>query len=409
MDSEADVSKDEPFPWHLGLNDAHCHPTDTMSTIDSITEMKTRRLTIFSTRAADQELVAQVADKLGFKSEERIILDDDSNERVVPGFGWHPWFSHQLYDDISGDFEMFNDSDQRSLKERHYQKVLYPEPVEADFLDSLPEPRPLSEQISQTKALLEKYPLALIGEIGLDRSFRLPEAWTTAEDCVRDPTLTPGGREGRRLTRYRVTVDHQKRVLLSQLHLAGEMRRAVSVHGVQAHGVLHETFQEVWEGYRIEVPSRKLRKRQGSIAEAHADEGEKPNDAIKNGHEKGEETSESKTAKPFPPRVCLHSYSGPAQGIKIYTAPAIPSEVFFSFSSVINLSKTAIEKVHDVIKSVPDDRILVESDLHCAGSRMDSYLEEITRLVCQTKGWSLNDGVEQLGKNWRRFIFGHDR
>jgi Tat protein secretion system quality control protein TatD with DNase activity len=85
----------------------------------------------------------------------------------------------------------------------------------------------------------------------------------------------------------------------------------------------------------------------------------------------------------------------------------VPVEVFFSFSSVINFSKTP-EKVRNVIQSVPDDRLLVESDLHCAGDRMDGYLEDITRMICQVKGWPLEDGVARLAKNWARFILGHE-
>lgn len=385
-------NESEASIWHTGVFDAHCHPTDTMSLVDRIPTMNATAFTIMATRAQDQELVASVAKEHGVKLEDIKNSNSLTGWRgVVPSFGWHPWFSHQMFDD-------FKDASVHSLdkeaKIAHYQAVLNPKAEDRDFLLALPDPQPLSKFIAETEKRLEEFPLALIGEVGLDKSFRIPEAWLPGEKVDSRDGLTPGGREGRRLSRYRVDMEHQRNILTAQLRLAGKMQRAASVHGVQAHGVLYETLHALWKGHEKEYQSKRDKKRRGSVGNAHA-------------HEASPDTQTKRKPNPaFPPRVCLHSYSGPPDTLKQYLDPSVPVDIYFSFSIAINFSTAAAAKTEEVIKALPDDRILVESDLHTAGDRMDNALEEIVRKICELKGWNLKDGAVQLASNWKHFVFG---
>ncbi|KAI2622248.1 hydrolase [Hypomontagnella submonticulosa] len=402
----------EPFPWDAGVFDAHCHPTDTMTSIASITGMRARALTVMSTRSQDQDLVSDIASRHGIKDRDISVLSNSSGEdRLVPCFGWHPWFSYQIYDDLSSNPTYDGTS---SGKISHYDKILAPSPSSKDvsFSEGLPDPRPLSEFLRETKVRLEKHPLALIGEVGLDKAFRLPQSWTSAHEANRDEGLTPGGREGRTLSPHRVQMAHQATILQAQLRLAGEMGRAVSVHGVQAHGVLYDTISKLWKGYEKPVQSRRDQKRIAEGAEDFSDSSEDEADGEAHGKPASGEVKKADSGhakhgpKPFPPRICLHSFSGPVEVVKQYLHPSVPAKVFFSFSIVINWGTGGGDKAEEAIRAVPNDRILIESDLHTAGEQMDRYLEDVCRKICKIKGWELRKGVEQLGRNWRDFVFG---
>ncbi|OIW32534.1 Metallo-dependent hydrolase [Coniochaeta ligniaria NRRL 30616] len=393
----------EPFPWDIGIFDAHCHPTDTMSSVASIPTMSARVLTVMSTRADDQDLVPALASSHGIPSVE--ALTSPTTHAILPAFGWHPWFSHHLYDDsLPASSATYPASLSPSeAKLAHYKSVLTPSPEEDDaFISSLPDPLPLSTYLPQLRSRLESHPLSLVGEVGLDKGFRLPVPWSEPALSSRDAGLTPGGREGRWLSPYRVALPHQTAILVAQLRVAGELGRACSVHGVQAHGALFDALSGMWKGFEKEVVPRRKQKLVAEGAEDWGDdEGEE---------EGGERTREGRlvvAARPYPPRICLHSFSGPVQVVRQYLHASIPARIFFSFSVAINLAtEGGASKFPDVVRACPDDRILVESDLHVAGERMDGMLEEMYRRICEIKGWGLRDGVERIARNYEEFVFG---
>ena len=390
-DEDAQTGK-EPFPWELGVFDAHCHPTDTPSCLTNIPNMKARILTIMATRAQDQDIVAKFQDEMGLREASKRDLTTVGNFpcQIVPSFGWHPWFSHLLYDDTCPAVQGHS----RSLDVvGHYRGVFTPPPEDDDFLASFPDPLPLSRYLDQARDHLQKYPFALVGEIGLDRSFRVPDHRLPKHPKKAFEERISGSRGGRRLSPCTVHLDHQRRILMAQLNLAGEMQRPVSVHGVAAHGLLFETLRETWKGHEFKPTSKRASKKEMSGV-----------GQVKDRSLVGNTKLNEQPLKPFPPRICLHSYSGPPDTLRQYLHSAVPATMFFSFSHLVNFSHSA--KAIDVIKAIPDDRILAESDLHRAGSDMDDLLERIVRKICEIKAWPLDFGVKQLGANWVHFVLG---
>ncbi|KJZ78042.1 hypothetical protein HIM_02679 [Hirsutella minnesotensis 3608] len=457
-------NQEEPFPWHLGVYDAHCHPTDTMASIaQGLPTMRAAGLAIMATRSQDQHLVADTAAAHALaRQPEPASLGQPGACGLVASFGWHPWFSHQLYDDSAPEptYSLPSQADKgeedaaavHKAKKAHYRAVLAPGPKENGgegrdeddgFIAALPTPTPISAFVSATRHRLRASPHALVGEVGLDKAFRLPRQWDPPEAAARNTSLTPGGREGRLLSPHHVRVPHQQAVLAAQLRLAAAERRPVSLHGVQAHGILWDTVSATWKGHEQKVPSRRekrLMRAPGAddgdsseddagaddeakqvsekTSSAHDGTGAKSDalEADSNSEAKPEAEADSKVkagaevdpdAKPYPPRICLHSYSGGVDLLRQWMHPSVPAAVFVSLSTAVNLgTDTARAKLEPLIRAVPDDRILVESDLHVAGERIDAALEDMYRRVCAAKGWTLDDGVATIRRNFEHFVFG---
>lgn len=130
--------------------------------------------------------------------------------------GYHPWFSH------------FVATDSTISKEDHYkrlfldsQKTIKPEHHEAfnNLLPNLPAPRPLNEVLDELRQNLNNFPNAMVGEVGLDRSFHVPYDY----DAI-----------PRQLTPFTVPLHHQLAILEGQLDLAVELGRNVSLHSVKS-------------------------------------------------------------------------------------------------------------------------------------------------------------------------------
>ncbi|KAF5385378.1 hypothetical protein D9615_001222 [Tricholomella constricta] len=135
---------------------------------------------------------------------------------------YHPWFSYRT-----------SLHQPPPSKDDHYRSLfLQASSPSADHIaafeklfPSLPDPVPLADVLSELRSNLEAFPQAMLGEVGLDRVFRVPFDYYA---------------EQRRLTPFVVPFDHQLAILEAQLDLAAELGRNVSFHSVKSQLVTQD-------------------------------------------------------------------------------------------------------------------------------------------------------------------------
>lgn len=134
--------------------------------------------------------------------------------RTLQLLRYHPWFFHEisLLDPVPS-------------KEEHYRTLFLSNPsvkkeeALSSLLPTLPEPRSLRSMMEELRSNLLAHPTAMLGEVGIDRSFRIAEP----------PYPSPAPRK---LTPFVTPITHQLEILEAQLDLAVELKRNVSMHSV---------------------------------------------------------------------------------------------------------------------------------------------------------------------------------
>lgn len=337
----------------LIMYDAHCHPTEVPSQLDQIPKMKTRRMICMSTNTRDIEKVAKIA--------------TDYQDRVIPAFGFHPWFVYQLYDDTVPNFSYkeFNKVD-------HYKSVIVPSPA-PEFINELPEPISLSKVLNTIEEYLIKFPTAIVGECGLDKAFRLPIPSTMNKktDDMEE------ARSSRVLSSYRTDMHHQTVVLKKQLEIAAKYQRPVSLHVVQSPGLMYDMVQEGFGGEWSDYEKR------------------------------------------WPPSICLHSYSGTSDFLKstwykplskrqLKAQASLSKEaekgatlprIFVSCSILLNH-----RTLQELTSIIPKDMLLLESDFHKAGEEMDELNSKVLLKASECLGVTPSQLGKRIESNFNDFL-----
>lgn len=360
---------DLPPPSVLAhLTDVHCHPTDAKE--DGVPTKSMEQLQIricaMSSNQSDQDHVKDLA----------IIFPD----KVTPAFGHHPWFSHWISTESS--LSGVSNDNGISEKEKHYRNLLLPHgnsdpSLETEFsklLPQLPDPTPLSAIINTLSANLSTFQSAMLGEVGLDRSFRVPL----------DYLATP-----RILTSFHIPLEHQLEVLEAQMGVSLEMGRNVSFHSVRCQLATFEAFErmrkkwgeERWKKISIDLHSCGFSK-QGWID-----------------LEVGRQILVSRTLM-----TALFSQKK-------------HDNVFMSLSSVINHKHP---NFRELIAVCSPDRILAESDYNDI-DQVTPQTWDIVKIIAEVRGWPLEmewrddpeleekdwGVVRRLERNWNRFKAGN--
>jgi len=288
-----------------------------------------------SSHLGDQDLVKQLA--------------NEQPDKIIPAFGLHPWWSHHI---------SFQDEGNPPSKQEHYAD-LFPsyftqndQPEEAAALyDTFPEPTLMSTFVETVlKPLLLQHTSAMLGEVGLDRSFRIPFPKTEAKSDRSDHQHT------KKFTDLKVPMEHQLKLLHAQLDIGFELNRNVSFHDVQAHGAVMDLLAYL---------AKKSEKWKHSTS-----------------------------------KICLHSFGGSVDVIERVSKHIDKKRIYFSFSTTIN---ARLERLEELIRAVPDDRLLIESDYN--DIRMnDIKVWEVLGIVCDAKGWTAEQAGAILERNWAAFI-----
>lgn len=250
-------------------------------------------------------------------------------KRLVPCFGLHPWFCHPI-----------SLAQHLPSKQQHYADIFAEQPQELthDLLQALPEPLPLSDFLQTLRTNLESHPNALLGEVGLDKTFKI----SSFGNHIAPHSVAERIRAERPIqwTNLKTPLSHQVAVLEAQVDLAIELRRPVSLHCVQAQGAVSDLLA-------------RLAKKYGKAAFEGAC------------------------------RIDLHAFGGSAESVAQLQKKH--RNVFFSFSIAIN---SRSPRLRQVIQSVDRDRLLLESDWP-SFDEQNERLSEMVWLMAEARGWSV--------------------
>ena len=341
------------------IYDSHCHLSPIVTFEKFQCETKPYLLTqswpinLMMTNHIDEEILTEA-------TSDTVV---SNNPNILFNLGIHPWFTH-LYTFLTKD-EGESDTE---FQRRHYQEVLEPYSTSKiddtqfeKLLSNLPAPIPVYLQMNKFETIIKKTHLQdrlNIGEIGLDKLARIPLSGYLCNPDIDSEDSNISG-----LSNYKVSMDHQLKILKEHFKLVRmfdvQNRDIVlmSLHCVNAHGILQQTLREFDTG-----------EMQCKI------------------------------------HVSMHSYSGSVDNAKMLRGLE-NVEIWFGVSEFVNLKYEKGSKkwklMNDMLSTFKE-WVLTETD---AG--VDTLLQRhsslIDGIVAKISNFEVNVDDRQLWQNWCRF------
>ncbi|KAJ2741971.1 Cut9-interacting protein scn1 [Coemansia sp. BCRC 34301] len=111
---------------------------------------------------------------------------------------------------------------------------------------------------------------------------------------------------------------------------------------------------------------------------------------------------EAERAGSLPPRIMLHSYSGSPEMLQqLFMRGELGTRIYASYSQVVNGRN--LQRTRQCIQATPQNRVLVESDLHEVG-KTALALDQAVEMVAVARGWQLQEARRKLAENALTFF-----
>ena len=295
------------------------------------------------------------------------VLAYSSHEYILPALGVHPWYLNEIMKASTSDAILSEDCTDEYLK--------------WGWLEDL-------------EAKLVEHSNLLVGEIGLCKMAKF----------VREFPKEKGGKA--------TAMALQKMVFRRQFELAARYQRPVTVHCVNAHGILMDILNDIYENAKS--------------SHASSEDG-------------GKDELKRRLRRAFPPSIAMHSFTGTAHHcnelLQFEREILSPGSMqrggngrrnkkrekemrdedtdsdgpifYFGFSHAVNhlmcTSEKARKKGGEAVRAIPSERLLVESDVHNP-SDVALGTAGAASYAANVRGLSLQEIVATTTTNGLRFL-----